>query len=131
MRLFFALCLLLAACGSQPAELRAPTPGGTPGLTSEPNAARVTIHGEARDAVSLQSLPSAVITITTTVGANVDVLSFTGSYSLTVPGFSVVEFHAESPGYRPLDFQIKPHYEHDVSIDGPLNMQPGCPPPCA
>lgn len=110
---------LLVACSSVPPtpDFRTSTPGGG-GLVCAPNAAHVTLYGEARDGVTLKSLPAASIVITTTTA----VVSFTGAYSVTVPGESVVTFHAEAEGYRPLEFSVCPHYARDVSISAPLNF---------
>lgn len=114
------LVLWLAACASSPPTplVLTATPGGT-GLIDEPNAARVTLHGEAQDAESKQPIPDAAITITTPT----EILTFTGAYSITVSGNSVLTFSVKAPNYQILKFVVKPRYEHDTSITAPLKMK--------
>lgn len=113
--------LLLAACAPQirPVPIRTPTPGGGPPV-SEPNAARVILFGHAVDQSTGAIIPFAESTTTTVDG----VQYFTGAYRVIVPGKSVVRLHVKAAGYQTLNFEIKPHYERDMRLEGKLQMEP-------
>jgi hypothetical protein len=119
-RFLVFIVLWLAACTSiQPTVIAVTATPGGPGFVNEPNTARVILHGEAQDADSKQPIPDAAITITTPT----EILNFTGTYSITVSGNSVITFSVEAPGYQPLGFIATPHYEKDTSITAPLKMK--------
>ena len=114
------LSLLLVACtSSQPTVIAVTATPGGPGFVNGPNTARIILHGQAQDEDSHHLIPDAKITITTPTTK----LTFTGTYSITVSGNSVVTFSVEAPGYQPLTFVAKPHYQRNLSITAPLNLK--------
>jgi hypothetical protein len=110
-----------AACqtGRTPASQPTIEMRTAPALVPLPtNTAWVTLHGEAVDDQTGEVIPEASFVITTTAG----VVSFTGTYSITVPGLSVVTYYVTAPGYSPATYTVRPHYARSVSVTAPIPL---------